>query len=256
MCRILALLLGFGGVVFPLPVLADALPDCAGPVEISNAAIIRVERNGDLVLKDGRTAVLEGLRLPLHDGGPPALAEEMLRSLREVAGTPLTFTASMPKEDRYRRLRVQAFGAAWLQTELLRRGLARVAIAADRQECAAELYKAEDEARGAKKGLWSFSVFTMRKPEAISVSDNGTFQIVEGRLVNAARHDGRIFLDFSDDYRHGLSAVVAPDDTRFFRRMKFDNLSGHIIRLRGVVQDYEGKPEMALSNPAEIELIQ
>jgi hypothetical protein len=119
------------------PALAMTPPDCAGGVEIAGAKIVRVEKNGALILNDGRAAMLEGIRLPLNDGGPAALADDALGELRALAtAQPLTLTAIPPKEDRYDRVRVQAFGDLWLQTELLRRGLARVAISPDRAECA------------------------------------------------------------------------------------------------------------------------
>ena len=38
---------------------------------------------------------------------------------------------------------------------LLERGLARVEIAPDREECAPDFYEAEARARGASLGLWA-----------------------------------------------------------------------------------------------------
>jgi len=241
------------------PAFAMTPPDCAGGVEINNAKIVRVEKNGALILNDGRAAMLEGLRLPLNDGGPAGLADNALNVLRALAtAQPLTLTAIAPKEDRYDRVRVQAFGDVWLQSELLRRGLARVAIAPDRAECAGDLYKAEKEARAAGRGLWALPAFAIRKPESIAVSDEGKFVIVEGKVASGAVHDGRVFLDFSADYRSGLSVTIAPDDHANFRHTNPapENLTGHIVRLRGVVEDFNGRPEISLSNPAQIEFVQ
>jgi micrococcal nuclease len=247
------------GLCFCNPAFAMTLPDCAGSVEIAHATIARVEKNGALILKDGRAAMLEGVRLPLADGGPPSLAEDALTELRALAlAAPLTLAATPPKEDRYDRVRVQAFGDIWLQTELLRRGLARVQIAPDRQECAADLYKAEKEARAAGRGLWAFPALALLRGDAVPVSAEGSFAIVEGKVVTSADHDGRVFLDFNEDYRRGFSAMIAPEDHRSFRSTKPrpEDLAGHIIRLRGMVEDYGGKPEIAISNPAQIEFIQ
>jgi hypothetical protein len=231
--------------------------DCAGKVEIAQAKIIRVEKNGALILQDGRAVMLEGIRLPLDDGG--ALARDALGQLSALAlAGPLILAAAPPKQDRYDRLRVQAFGATWLQAELLRRGLARVQIAPDRQECAADLYKAEKDAREARRGLWALPAFAPRNADKVPLSDAGSFQIVEGKVVNAASHDGRVFLDFSADYRSGFSAIIAPEDHKAFRKMnpRPEELAGHTIRLRGMVEEFGGRPEIALSNPSEIELIQ
>ncbi len=241
------------------PAFAVAPPDCAGGMEISGAKIVRVEKNGALILSDGRAAMLEGIRLPLDDGGPAALGDDALNALRGLAtAQPLTLTAIPPKEDRYDRVRVQAFGDVWLQTELLRRGLARVAIAPDRAECAGDFYGAEKEARAAARGLWAIPAFAIRKPDSIMSSDEGKFVIVEGRVANGAVHDGRVFLDFSTDYAKGLSATIAPDDHANFRHTNPppENLTGHIVRLRGVVEDFNGRPEISLSNPAQIEFVE
>jgi hypothetical protein len=257
MIRPLCLLL-VAAPFFCAPALAMTPAPCAGRVEIARATIVRVEQNGALILNDGRAAMLEGIRLPLADGGPPALAQDALAALRELAmAAPLTLTAIAPKEDRYDRVRVQAFGNAWLQAELLRRGLARVQVAADRQECAADLYQAEKEARAAGRGLWAFPTFAIRKADAVPVADEGSFAVVEGKVVNAVRRDGRILLDFSQDYRKGFSATIAPEDTGAFRRTKPgpEQLAGHTIRLRGMVVDYGGRPEIAIANPAQIEFI-
>jgi endonuclease YncB( thermonuclease family) len=237
------------------PALA-AVPDCAGGVEISGARIARVEKNGALILNDGRAVMLEGIRLPLNDSGSGALADEALNGLRTLtAAQPLTLTAVAPKEDRYDRVRVQAFGSVWLQTELLRRGLARVAISPDRTECASELYKAEKEARSVGRGLWALPAFAVRKPETVVTLDEGKFVIVEGRVTNGAIHDGRVFLDFSAT--RGFTATIAREDHTNFHKANPppENLTGHVIRVRGLVQDFEGRPEIALSNPAQIEFV-
>lgn len=236
-----------------------ATPECAGSTEIANAKIVRVERNGALILNDGRAAMLEGIRLPLNDGGPGALAEDALDDLRALArAQALTLTAVAPKQDRYDRVRVQAFGSSWLQVELLRRGLARVAIAPDRAECAAELYKAEKEARAGGLGLWAFGAFAIRNPASIAPSDEGRFLVVEGRVVNGSVHDGRVSLDFSGNTQRGFSATIAPEDHANFRRTNPppESLAGHVIRVRGLVVDANGKPEIAISNPAQIEFVQ
>ena len=170
---------------------------------------------------------------------------------------PLLLTATPPKEDRYDRVRVQAFGDAWLQIELLRRGMARVQISPDRSDCALDLYQAERDARAAGRGLWAFPAFAIRTPQSLSAAYEGSFQIVEGKVINSAVRDSRVFLDFSADYRRGFSATVAPEDHAAFRHTDplVENLAGHTIRIRGMVQDFGGRPEIALSNPAQIEFI-
>ena len=50
----------------------------------------------------------------------------------------------------------RAFGSVWLQVALLEQGLARVAIAPDRNECAPDFYEAEAaRPRQAGAGIWA-----------------------------------------------------------------------------------------------------
>lgn len=239
------------------PALGASLPRCAGPVEISNAKVVRVERNGVLVLSDGRAVELEGIRLPLSQPGPAGV--QALAVLRDMtASATVTFTAVPPKEDRYDRVRAQGFaGGTWLQAAMLEKGLARVAISPDRNECAAELLAAEARGRAGLAGAWAggpASPYRVRSPEQLRRA-GGTFQVVEGRVTNIGQAGGRAFIDFSDDWQRGFSAIIAPDDRRRFRGYDLNELAAHRIRVRGIVQDYRGRPEIALSNPAQIEIV-
>ena len=248
------------GTCLVAPAFATTTPACAGGGEIAHAKIARVEKNGALILSDGRAVMLEGIRLPLTaDHGPSGLADEALRALRELAlAAPLTLTAIPPKEDRYDRVRVQAFGESWIQTELLKRRLARVALGPDRSECAAEFYGAEKQARDSGAGLWAFAALSVRKPGSLTAADEGSFQVVEGKVTDAANRDGRVVLDFSSDARRGFSATIAPEDRKTFRNVKppVEALAGHTIRVRGMVEEYGGRPEIEISSPAQIEFVQ
>jgi len=233
---------------------AAIIPDCAGRVEIAKAHIVRVEKNGALILSDGRAVTLEGIRLP-QDGDPRPLADRALATLGQLAQQgPLTFTATPPKEDRYDRIRAQAFGTGWLQTAMLEQGLARVQIAPDRNECSPELYAAEASARTRRVGLWAQAGFAPRKPQEMK-GTAGSFQVVEGWVTNVGSGAGRVFIDFSSDWQRGFSAVIAPEDRRAFRDYDLDGLHARHVRIRGMVQDFRGRPEIALSNPAQIEIL-
>ena len=229
------------------------IPDCAGSVELAHAHVVRVERNGVLVLSDGRAVLLEGIRLPLE--APHALSDKALAVLSEMAlSGPVSFTAAQTKEDRYDRVRAQGFGRQWLQTALLEQGLARVAISPDRSECAPDLYEAEARARDKHAGIWALDSYQARAPDAVKAAA-GSFQLVDGWVTNVGRADGRIFIDFGSNGRQQFSAVIASDDRRAFRDFDLDGLPTHHIRVRGIVQTYRGRPEIALSNPAQIEIL-
>lgn len=234
------------------------IPDCAGATEIARAKVVRVEKNGALILSDGRAVLLEGIRLPGADNGPRYLAEQAMTALTEMAlGGPITFTATAPKEDRYDRIRAQAFGKQWLQTALLEQGLARVAISPDRSECAPDLYEAESRARAKRTGVWALSSSQPKAPQDMTAkaAPSGSFQLVDGWVTTVGFGDGRVFINFGSNGRRSFTAIVAPEDRRAFRDFDFDSLIAHRIRVRGTVQDYRGRPQIALSNPQQIEVL-
>ena len=193
--RIRALLVLAAFATCPSRVLAaPSIPACAGDVEIAGVQLLRVERNGSVVFTDGRAAHLEGIRLPAgtDDRALQSFADQAIIALTTMAKAgPLKLTAVPPKEDRYDRVRGQLFNAkAWVQSELLARGLARVMIAPDRTECARELFAIEVKARMAKAGLWSNAAYAVRTPDNLR-KDVGAFQIVEGKVLNASLRNGR-----------------------------------------------------------------
>jgi DNA/RNA endonuclease YhcR with UshA esterase domain len=49
--------------------------------------------------------------------------------------------------------------------------------------------------------------------------------------------------------------MIGAESRLAFRDFDFDELSGRHIRIRGIVQDYRGRPEIVLSNPFQIELL-
>jgi endonuclease YncB( thermonuclease family) len=251
--RAFVLAMGFPSIATAAP------PHCAGAVEIAHATIMRVEKNGALILQDGRAVHLEGIRLPQGavDHAPQFIADEAMRALSELTvGRSLVLTSVPPKEDRYDRVRAQAFdGDEWIQLEMLKRGLARVSIAADRVECAGELYAAESMARQARAGLWSSSAYAVRPATSVA-ADVGTFQLVEGKVVDAEVRDGRAWLVFGNGLKGDFSAMIAPDDLRAYRAMGVNpsGYEGKTVRVRGIVQNLSG-PMIAVANPVQVQVV-
>jgi endonuclease YncB( thermonuclease family) len=240
---------------------AATVPDCAGPLEITTAHIVRVERTNDvLVLRDGRAVHLEGVRFPhaSHDRAPSIVADQAYEAISTmVRGHTVDVTAIVPKEDRYDRVRGQVFSDddQWVQIALLNRGLVRVDISPDRSECAAELYSAEGAARAAGLGLWSQAAYRVRTPDTLG-ADTGTFQIVQGQVLTAEVKEGRAYIDFGADWKTDFTVTIAPEDMANFRNDGIDPAGyvGKTIRVRGIVQQFNG-PEIEIANPKQIEVL-
>jgi micrococcal nuclease len=229
-------------ICFAPPALAaDFLPECAGLLEIANARVTRVEKNGVLVLNNGRAVLLEGFSLPLgDDNASPDLANQALTALAEMTvGEPMILTAIVPKEDRYDRIRAQGFGRRWIQIALLEQGLARVALVPDRGECAQVLYEAESRARTKRLGLWA-SDFAPRILE-VSKDRAASFLQVDGWVTNVGQVAGGVFIDFGSEGQPIYSATIAPQDRSAFRGYDLDGLQTKHIRVRGNVQYHRGR---------------
>lgn len=255
---------GLAGIMVSAAAHAAALPACAPPVEASNVRVVRVENNGALVLEDGRAVKVEGLLLPAgsRDHAPRYLADEAISVLSDLTrGRLVTLAAQWPKEDRYGRLRAQAFipenvAQPWLQFEMLRRGLARVSIAPDRRECVSELYIAEDAARRSRNGIWSQAIYAVRPASSVLDGDTDTFQIVKGRILSAEVKNGRGYLDFGTDWRHDFTVTVSPTDMKTFHQAGVDPQSYEMkaVRVRGWVERLH-RPEIEVAGPEDIEVL-
>ncbi len=208
--------IALSALLTPMPAWAAALPStCAPTIEASNVPVTRVEKNGVLVLVDGRAVHLEGLLLPqgARDHAPNFLAEQAVSTLSDLSrDRTVTLAVNVPKEDRYGRLRAQVEfpqdnDEPWLQIAMLRRGLARVSIAPDRRECASELYAAEAEARKNKYGIWTSAA--LRRPQ---------------RPISL-RHDGHV----PDRGGQGASTATCEERPRLsrFRRGLAPRFHGH-----------------------------
>jgi endonuclease YncB( thermonuclease family) len=243
-----------------MPAAAAHLPACSGTPEIAGGQLLRVEKNGAVILADGRATHLEGIRLPAGaaDRAPQSFADQALDLVAVLAHKgPLLLTAMPPKEDRYDRVRGQLFtgDGTWVQRVLLEKGLARVQIAPDRTECYTELYEAEAEARAAHLGLWALPAYAVRNPDTV-IRDIGTFQIVEGKVANAEVKSGRAYLNFGADWRTDFTVVINPADMASFRALGVDprSYAGQTVRVRGLVQSLNG-PEIEVANPQSIEVV-
>jgi len=222
---------------------------------------MRVEKSGVIVLADGRAARLEGILLPdgANDHARQPFAEQAISVLADMTANHMVALAAVPpEEDRYDRIRAQVFlRDIWVQKEMLRRGLARVAIAPDRGECTEELYAAEARARRDRSGLWSSPAYAIRAPSE-SEDVVGTFQIVEGKVISVSGSGGRVFLDFASGGGAAFAATISTEDMKRFRQIGVDPhaYAGVRVRVRGWIERVRHRPEIALATPEQVEIVQ
>lgn len=235
----------------------------AGLKAAGQSVVMEVVDGDTVALADGRELRLVGIqapKLPLGRKGFTAwpLAEEARQALADlVQGREVTLAYGGAKRDRYGRLlaHLARGDGLWVQCEMLRRGLARVYLFRDNRAAAAELLACERDARAARRGIWAHPFYAVRRPEE-TADLIGSFQLVEGRVRQAAEVRGKVYLNYGPDHRTDFTVSIAPRERRAFDKAGVDllDLEGHRIRVRGWLSRRNG-PMIEASHPEQIELL-
>lgn len=147
--------------------------------------------------------------------------------------------------------------AIWVQSALLKNGLARVHTYADNRRAVGDLWQAEREARRAGKGIWTSGPYQVRfaTPEALQGGLN-SFQLMEGKVEKASQRGKVIFLNFGTDEKTDVTAIVPETAFQRWRGGAPDILAleGRTIRVRGYVRSSNG-PSVWVDHPEQIEFI-
>lgn len=162
-----------------------------------------------------------------------------------------------PRADRHGRLIAQVYrdDGTWIQGEMLKRGMARVLTFADNRALATEMLMLEETARERGLGIWSDPFYAVRTPEEAG-KDVGSFQLVEGPVMKAARVKSYVYLNFGEDWRTDFTVSVPVKHLRRFADSGLDllALSGRVIRVRGWLKEYRG-PMIDATHPEQIEVL-
>ncbi|WP_245944943.1 thermonuclease family protein [Pelagibacterium lacus] len=254
-----------------LVALAGAHPAFAQSCETLEAGpsgrVVSISDGDTVDLDTGLTVRLVGIqapKLPLGREGFEAWplgddAKALITDL--VLGEAVTLYYGGERRDRHGRalahLMVEADGEPlWVQEEMLRAGLARVYSFADNRSCLDHLLAAEAQARADRLGIWRDPYYAIRDAARPQTIPDGGYELVEGRVLNADRVGGRVFLNFGRDWRTDFTLVVESQGLRVFESAGIDPLGfeNTVIRVRGWVDTLDG-PRMAVTHPEQIELL-
>jgi len=161
--------------------------------------------------------------------------------------------------DRHGRLLAHLFldDGTWVQGQMLLIGMARVYTFPDNRAVVPEMYAREHAAQKAGRGIWAHPFYAIRKalPETLGRL-TGTFQIIEGKLLDAARVKSRVYLNFGEDWRTDFTATLNSKARKVFKKSGIDPLSfkGKFLRVRGWLKKLNG-PAITISHPEQIEII-
>jgi len=251
--------------LFIVVVLLSATPARAADVAPGDTAAVRQVIDGDtLVLDSGESVRLAGIQAPKLPLGRPdfaewPLAEAARAALSEITqGQSVTLSYGGARADRYGRLLAQLHrqrDGAWIQGEMLARGMARVYTFSDNRALAAEMLAIETAARAANRGIWGHEFYAVR---GVAELDRliDSFQVIEGKILNSAKIRDYIYLNFGADYRTDFTVSVHKRDWRRFESAGVDPMqwSGRKVRVRGWLDKRNG-PMIEITHPEQIELL-
>ncbi|MFQ5764179.1 MAG: thermonuclease family protein [Rhodospirillales bacterium] len=207
-----------------------------------------------------RLVGLQAPKLALGREGfrPWPLADDARRALANlVLGRRLALSFGGAERDRHGRLLAHLHTAdgLWVQGEMLARGMARVYSFPDNRARVAEMLALEAAARGAKRGIWGHPFYAVRAPEDLARL-TGTFQLVEGRVLRAARVKGRVYLNYGEDWRTDFTVTMDAKAGRLFRKAGADPLAfgGRRLRVRGWIKQFNG-PMIEATHPEQVEVL-
>ncbi|MEQ9557455.1 MAG: thermonuclease family protein [Rhodospirillales bacterium] len=233
-------------------------------------AMVTAVVDGDTVFLDRdivgasqvRLTGIQAPKLPLGRVGFQEwpLAREAKAALEDILlNKPVQLFYGGARMDRHGRLLAHLTGqdGAWAQGEMLTRGMARVYTFPDNRERAAEMYRLETAARAAGRGIWADPFYAVRAadPDALA-QDIDTFQIVEGRITDAADVRGVIYLNFGANWRTDFTVRIDRKAARLFKRAGLgpETYRGRHLRVRGWLKNWNG-PMIEATHPEQIEVL-
>lgn len=227
--------------------------------------VVSVIDGDTLVLADGREVRLTGIQAPKLPLGRPnfkawPLSDAAKAALEDLAlNRAVSWYVDGNGQDRYRRLlaHVVTSEGTWLQGAMVEQGLARVYTFPDNRHMGRALLDKETAARRACRGIWALNYYRIHEADPQRLEQNlGTFQLIEGRVLETARVRNWTYINFGDDYRTDFTVSVNRKDWKGFEEAGLDllALAGHQVRVRGWLKDFNG-PLIEVTHPEQIEIL-
>lgn len=239
------------------------LPAQAPAATFENQRSIEIIDGDTLVLETGNQVRLVGIqapKLPLGRAGfaPWPLAADARDALAAlVASRDLSLHFGGRREDRYRRhlAHLTLPDGTWVQGMLLAEGMARVYSFHDNRALITEMLALERRARSEKRGIWALPYYRIRNPSETR-DDIDSFQVVEGRVVDAADVRDTVYLNFGRNWRTDFTFMITRRAAKLFQKAGIDPLTftGQTVRGRGWVKPRNG-PLIEITHPEQLELV-
>lgn len=252
---------------------AFALPPApeTGPCSLDGAVpatVAAVDEDFELLLDDGRRAVLSGLEFPSPaKEGPDVRAAARKRLSDWLTGRDIFLGAVASTPDRWGRVPSRLFAAAGeganaplvsVSAALLAAGEARFRPDPTAAACARDYLTAEAPAREAGLGLWARPEFHPISPSAPGAREDLVRRkgmvVVAGAIRSVGESERAIYLNFGEKRRDDFAVVISRRNLAMFAGIEPRSLVGRMARVRGLIETGFG-PRIEIVSPAEIEFV-
>ncbi len=247
---------------------SGAVSAIADPLAEGGSARVVEIVDGDTVLLDGgidgskevRLVGIQAPKLPLGRTGFKKwpLADEAKAKLTSlVLGRSVELKFGGRRMDRHGRLLAHLYTGRghWVQGDMISSGLARVYSFPDNRAVVADMLVLEKEARKLNLGIWGDSFYRILGTDALD-GLIGSFQIIEGVVVDVATVRSTTYLNFADDWRTDFTISVNNRAMNLFNQIGLDlhTLKGQTIRIRGWLKKRNG-PMIEATHPEQLEIL-
>lgn len=251
--------------VFLFPA-ASSDPTIPGPpVHATPVELIRIVDGDTIVIRmgDGRQETVRyvGLDAPEYDvrsGAGQAFGKEALDANERWLGSgPLTVALDREHRDRYDRLLAYVYsGTEFVNARLVQDGLAQVLVIPPNEKHLELLLRLQLEALEAERGLWGEAKANIVdwQDAAAHIDEAATIEGVITRTHKDAE-SGITFLNFSSNIRQHFTVIISEVYGERFPNPPESNYSGHRVRVTGLVQSFQGQPQIAVQIPEQIEVL-
>jgi len=235
----------------------------------AQATVIEVVDGDTVILKpppanaaEVRLVGIQAPKLPLGRKGFKAwpLSAASKRHLEKlVLNRRVTLYFGGTRMDRHGRHLAHLFrdDGTWVQGHMLADGMARVYSFADNRAVVPAMLGRERAARKARRGIWVHPYYGIRDTEPANLMRRlGTFQIIEGTVLDAARVKSRVYLNFGADWRSDFTVTLDRKTRRLFDQSGMDPLTfkDKRLRVRGWLRKRNG-PMIEASHPEQFEIL-
>lgn len=239
------------------------------------AAAETVLADAGCILRDGETGTViavtspvtlqleQGLSVRLAGLMPVGDASSAIAWLEQhLVGQEVIVRYGAVERDRYDQAFAQLYVTAngsepevWIQAELVAAGYAIVSGFPEERSCLGALMALERDARVQRLGIWSTRMpISAWSPLLRDVPPR--YELVEGRVVSVGRTERTVYLNFGNVWSVDLTVTIDTADLAAFGGdgTALDNLAGHLIRVRGWLEQWDG-PWIRIDHPEQIEVL-